>query len=206
VVAKPFGVKTAHSAENWVRSSRYETVGVRGVSSVTRRGPTIAVIAGLLLAGLGIVAESPVVATFALGMTLVLLPAAVFIDLLRGGAETRAGAVKTVLVVSLFVCGVLVFADAQTLATAALGATILLLFATGFAEGNLRAVWWAAVLVVSALTADILWQLDWDPFDRSDEYEPIAQFPFVLIGLPLLMALIAVGVAVRWLWRQLKHA
>jgi hypothetical protein len=147
-----------------------------------------------------------VVATFALGATLVLVPAAVFMDLLRGDPLTRAGAVKTVRVVGLFVCGVLVFADAQTLATAALGATILLLVAMGFVEGNLRAVWWAAVLVASALTADVLWQLDWDPFDRSDDYEPIAQFPFVLIGLPLLMALIAAGVAVRWLWRQLKHA
>jgi hypothetical protein len=173
---------------------------------VTRRGPTIAVIAGLLLAALGIVAESQVVASIAVGATLVLLPTAVFMDLARGGAKTRARAVKALLIVSLFVCGVLVFADAQTLATGALGATILLLFATGFVEGNLRAVWWAAVLVMSALTADILWQLDWDPFDRSDEYEPIAQFPFVLLGVPLLMAFIATGVAVRWLWRQLKHA
>ena len=172
---------------------------------MTRRGPTIAVIAGLLLTALGIVAESQVVATVALGAALVLLPAAVFMELVRGSAPTRARAVRTVLVVSLFVCGVLVFADAQTLATAALGATILLLFATGFVEGNLRAVWRAAVLLMSALTADLLWQLDWDPFDRSDEYEPIAQFPFVLLGVPLLMALIAVGVAARWLWRQLKH-
>ena len=173
---------------------------------MTARAPTTAVIAGLLLAALGIVAESGVVATVALGATLVLLPAALFMALVRGGAPMRAGIVRTVLVVSLFVCGVLLFADAQTLATAALGATILLLLATGFVEGNLRAVWWAAVLVTSALTADILWLLDWDPFDRSEDYEPIAQFPFVLIGLPLLMAVIAAGVAVRWLWRQLKHA
>jgi hypothetical protein len=170
------------------------------------RGPKIAVIAALLLAALGIVAESQVVAVFGLGAMLVLLPAAVFMDLVPGGAVTRAKAVRTVLVVSLYVCGVLVFADTQTLATAALGATILLLFATGFAEGNLRAVLWAAVLVMSALTADILWLLDWDPFDRSDDYEPIAQFPFLLIGLPLLMAFIAAGVAIRWLWRQLRHA
>jgi hypothetical protein len=173
---------------------------------MTHRAPKTAVIAGLLLAAVGIVAESQVVATFALGATLVLLPAAVFTDLLRGGAPTRAGAVKTVLVVSLFLCGVLVLADAQTLATAALVATILLLFATGFVDGDLRAVWWAAVPVMSALTADVLWQLDWDPFDRSDDYEPIAQFPFVLVGLPLLTAIIGAGVAVRWLWRQRKHA
>jgi hypothetical protein len=167
------------------------------------RGPTAAVIAGLLLGALALIVESQAVSTLALGATLVLLPAAVVMELVRGGGPTRAGAVKTVLVVSLFVCGVLVFADAQTLAIAAFGATILLLVATGFLEGSVRAVWWAAVPVISALAADILWQLDWAPFDRSDQYEPIAQFPFVLIGVPLLMGLIAAGVAVRWLWRQL---
>jgi hypothetical protein len=170
---------------------------------MTARGPTAAVIAGLLLAALGLVVESQVVSAIALGAALVLVPAGVLMELLRGGAPTRAGAVKTVLVVSLFVCGVLVFADAQALAIAAFGATILLLFATGFVEGNVRAVWWAAVLVMSALTADILWLLDWAPFDRSDDYEGLAQFPFVLIGLPLPMGLIAAGVAVRWLSRQL---
>jgi len=170
------------------------------------RAATTAWIAGLLVAALGIVAESRAIATVALTATLLLLPAAVFKDLVRGGAQTKAGVVKTVLIVSLFVCGVLVFADAQTLATGALGATIVLLFATGFVDGHPRAVWWAAVLVLSAMTADILWQLDWDPFDRSDEYESIGQFPFVLIGLPLLMAFVAAGVAVRWLWRQLTHA
>jgi hypothetical protein len=193
----------AHSARNRVRSSRDETAGVRRVSQVTARGPTAAVIAGLLLAALALIVESQVVSTLALGGMLVLLPAGVLMELVRGGAPTRSGAVKTVLVVSLFVCGVLVFADARALAIAAGGATILLLVATGLMEGNLRAVWWAAVLVLSAVTADILWQLDWAPFDRSDQYEPIAQFPFVLIGVPLLMGLIAAGVAARWLWRQL---
>jgi type IV secretory pathway TrbD component len=51
---------------------------------VTARGRATAVIAGLLLAAVGIVAESRVVASFALGATLVLLPAAVFMDLVRG--------------------------------------------------------------------------------------------------------------------------
>jgi hypothetical protein len=170
---------------------------------VTARGPTAAVIAGLLLAALALIVESQVVSTLALGGALVLLPGAVVMELVRGGAPTRAGAVKTVLVVSLFVCGVLVFADAQTLAIAAFGATILLLFATGFVEGDVRAVWWAAVLVMSAVTADILWLLDWAPFDRSDDYEGLAQFPFVLAGVPLLMGLVAAGVAARWLWRWL---
>jgi hypothetical protein len=112
---------------------------------------------------------------------------------------------KSALVVGLFGCGVLVFADHQTLATIAFGATIVLLLVVGFVEGHLRAVWWAALLLASALAADILWWLDWDPFDRSDDYEPIAQFPYVLIGLPIPMALIAAGVGARWLWRHVRH-
>ena len=153
-----------------------------------------------------VAAESRVIGTVVLGVTLALLPAAVYTDLIRGGAPTRVGVAKTVLVVSLFVSGVFVFADDETLAAAGLGATIVLLFATGFVEGRLRAVGWAWVLVISAFTGDALWQLDWDPFDRSDQYEPIGQFPFVVIGLPLLMVLIAAGVAARRLWRRLPLA
>ena len=173
---------------------------------MTAPGIRTAFMASLLFAALGVAAESRVVGTVALGLTLVLLPAAVFTDLIRGGAATRVGVARTVQVVGLFVCGVLVFADDETLSAVAFGATMVLLFAVGFAQGRLRAVWWATVLVMSALTADALWQLDWEPFDRSDQYEPIGQFPFVVIGLPLLMALIAAGVATRRLWRRLTHA
>jgi hypothetical protein len=114
--------------------------------------------------------------------------------------------VKTPSIAGLFGCGVLVFADDRTLAATAFGTTIALLLVVGFLEGHLRAVWWAVLLFASALVADILWWLDWDPFDRSDDYEPIAQFPFVLIGLPLPMVLIAAGVGARRLWRQAGHA
>lgn len=146
------------------------------------------------------------VAIIALGATLVLLPAALVIELVRRSNSTRPGAVKARHVVGSFVCGVLVFADDEALAAAAFAATIVLLLVIGFAEGHLRAVWWGAVFLASAIAADVLWRLDWDPFDRADEYEPIAQAPFVLLGLPLPMAVIAAGVAGRWLWRQLKHA
>ena len=170
------------------------------------RGAKVAVLAGLVAGGVALAAESQLVTTVALGATLVLLPAALLIELVWRGNLTRAGGVKTLHVVGLFVCGVLVFADEQTLAAIAIGATVVLLFAIGYVEGHFRAVWWAAVLLMSAIAADVLWQLDWDPFDRAGEYEPTAQAPFVLIGLPLPMAVVAAGVAARWLWRQLKHA
>ena len=170
------------------------------------RSARIALIAALVAGGVVLVVESQVVAIIALGATLVLLPAALVIELVRRGNSTRPGGVRALHVVGMFVCGVLVFADNHALAAAALAATIVLLLAIGFAEGHLRAVWWAAVLLGSAIAADVLWHFDWDPFDRADEYESVAQAPFVLIGLPLPMAVIAAGVAGRWLWRQLKHA
>jgi hypothetical protein len=51
----------------------------------------------------------------------------------------------------------------------------VVLFAIGFVEGRLRAVFWAAMLVASAFVADVLWQLDWEPFNRSHDYEAIPQ-------------------------------
>jgi hypothetical protein len=106
-----------------------------------------------VFAAFAVAAESRVVGTVALGVTLVLLPVAVYSDLIRGGAGTRGGVAKTVLVVSLFVSGVLVFADDETLAGAGAAATTVLLFATGFVEGRLRAVGWAWMLVIALLRA-----------------------------------------------------
>jgi hypothetical protein len=41
-----------------------------------------------------------------------------------------------------------------------------------------------------------------DPFDRSNHYEAIPASPFVLIGLPPPMAVVAAGVAARRLWHR----
>lgn len=108
----------------------------------------------------------------------------------------------------LFVAGVLVLADEPVLAWAALAAVLAMLLAIGFVEGRWRAVLWALVLVASAFTADVLWQIGWAPFDRSGEYEAIPQTPFVVIGVPLPMVVIALGVGARVLWRRLgpRHA
>lgn len=104
--------------------------------------------------------------------------------------------------VALLIAGVLVFADAAVVGLVGAAATIAMLFAIGFAERRLRAVAWAAILVASAFLADVLWLLDWEPFNRSGDYEAIAQTPFVLFGLPIPMAVIAFGVAIGALWRR----
>lgn len=106
--------------------------------------------------------------------------------------------------VSLFLAGVLVFCDAGAVAAAAFIATIAMLFAVGFVERRVGAVAWAAILVASAFFADFLWQLGWEPFNRSDDYEAIPQTPFVLIGLPIPMAVVAIGVGVGALWRRVR--
>ena len=104
----------------------------------------------------------------------------------------------------LLLAGVLVFSDVGALAWAGCAATVAMLFTVGFVERRLRAVAWAAILVVSACAADVLWQLDWALFDRSDDYEPLPQTPFVLIALPIPMAAIAVGVGSAALWRRIR--
>jgi len=106
--------------------------------------------------------------------------------------------------VALFVAGVLVFADAGAVAGVGFVATVALLFAIGFVDGRPRALAWAAMLVASAFAADVLWQLDWEPFNRSHDYEAIPQTPFVLIGLPIPMVVIAVGLGARALWRRIR--
>jgi hypothetical protein len=107
---------------------------------------------------------------------------------------------------ALFVGGVFVFADVGALAGIGMAVTVVSLFTIGFVEGRLRAVWWAAILVASALFADVLWQLDWEPFNRSDDYEALPQTPFVLIALPVPMAVIAAGIGARAIWRRTRSA
>jgi hypothetical protein len=105
--------------------------------------------------------------------------------------------------VSLLVAGVLVFADNDVLAWVGFACVVAILLIIGFVDARLRAVAWAAVLVASAVVADVLWQVDWELFNRSDDYEALPQTPFVLIGLPIPMAVIAVGVAARALWPRI---
>ena len=109
------------------------------------------------------------------------------------------------LVCGLFVAGVLLFADSLVVGGIGWVGTLILLIAIGFADGHLRAVAWAVVFLASALAADVLWLLEFAPFDRDADYEPIPQSPFILIALPIPMALIAIGVGIRWVWRRLSR-
>ncbi|WP_445149482.1 hypothetical protein [Baekduia sp. Peel2402] len=108
----------------------------------------------------------------------------------------RTLSTRSVLVAALLVSGVLIFADVGTLAVGGFAVTVGLLLAIGFHERRLTAALWAFVLVGSAVVADALWQANWEPFNRSDDYEAIPQTPFVLIGVPIPMVVILLGVAV----------
>ena len=108
--------------------------------------------------------------------------------------------------IALLLTGVLAFSDVRALAWAGFYAAIVTLVVIGFVERRLRAVAWAVILVASALVADVLWQLDWEPFNRSEDYEAIPQTPFVFIGLPIPMAIIALGVGAGALWRRIRFA
>jgi hypothetical protein len=151
-----------------------------------------ALIAGLVAFAVSLIAGPDVISMVALTVALLLLFASA-VMVLRSHILLLGG---------LFACGVLVFADADAVASAAFVATFPLLLAVGFTEGRLRAVWLASALLLSALAADVLWQIGWEPFDRSDDYEAIPQSPFVLIALPVPMAVIAAGVGLRALWRR----
>jgi len=104
----------------------------------------------------------------------------------------------------LLIAGILVFSDNDALAVAGFTGTVAMLFTVGFVERRFRAVAWAAILVASAFVADILWQIDLELFNRSDDYEAIPQTPYVFIGLPAPMVVIAVGVGAGALCRYIR--
>lgn len=112
---------------------------------------------------------------------------------------------RAVRAVVLVIAGVLMFSDVGALAVMGQLATVVTLVAIGVAEARMRAVAWALLFPVSALIADILWQLDVAPFDRSEEYEAIPQTPFAVLGLPIPMLLVAIGVLVAWGLRRRRR-
>jgi hypothetical protein len=72
------------------------------------------------------------------------------------------------------------------------------LVAGGYAWGRWKALLWLGTVpwVALALLSDVAWMTG--VWDRSDEYEPLPTTPFLVIfGLPILIGLVAFGVAVR---------
>jgi hypothetical protein len=73
-----------------------------------------------------------------------------------------------------------------------------LLAVGGYLWGRWKALVWLGAIpwVALALLSDIAWMTG--VWDRSDEYEPLPTTPFLVIfGLPILIGLVAFGVAVR---------
>ena len=74
----------------------------------------------------------------------------------------------------------------------------LLLVAGGYLWGRWKALLWLGTVpwIALALLSDIAWMTGL--WDRSDEYEPLPTTPFLVIfGLPILIGLVALGVAIR---------
>jgi hypothetical protein len=72
------------------------------------------------------------------------------------------------------------------------------LVAGGYAWGRWKALLWLGTVpwVTLALLSDAAWMTGL--WDRSEDYEPLPTTPFLVIfGLPVLIALVAFGVAVR---------
>ena len=74
----------------------------------------------------------------------------------------------------------------------------LMLVAGGYLWGRWKALLWLGTVpwVALALLSDIAWMTG--IWDRSEDYEPLPTTPFLVIfGLPILIGLVALGVAVR---------
>ena len=72
------------------------------------------------------------------------------------------------------------------------------LAAGGYLWGRWKALLWLGTVpwLALSLLSDAAWMTGL--WDRSDEYEPLPTTPFLVIfGLPVLIALVALGVALR---------
>jgi hypothetical protein len=79
---------------------------------------------------------------------------------------------------------------------------VVVLVVLGYLSGRWKSVLLALVLIPAALAAD--WLAFGAEVTRQDEYEPLPMTPFVVIGIPIPMLLIALGVAGRRL--RERHA
>jgi hypothetical protein len=92
--------------------------------------------------------------------------------------------------------------DSFELVIAALVALVVIVVAAGYRIGR----WWALLLalgtLLGALVSDVFWQLEWEPYDRAGEDEPLpATISAILVYAPAAAALLAAGVGARKLSR-----
>ena len=81
------------------------------------------------------------------------------------------------------------------------------LLAGGYAWGRWKALLWLGTVpwLALALLSDVAWMTG--VWDRSDEYEPLPTTPFLVIfGLPILVGLVALGVATRKAREAPRHS
>jgi hypothetical protein len=81
------------------------------------------------------------------------------------------------------------------------------LLAGGYAWGRWNALLWLGTVpwLALALLSDAAWMTG--VWDRSDEYEPLPTTPFLVIfGLPILVGLVALGVATRKAREAPRHS
>jgi hypothetical protein len=76
-------------------------------------------------------------------------------------------------------------------------AAVILLVGAGYAVGAWRALLLAVAVFAGLLASDVLWQLDWAPYDRAGEREPLPATFVAVFYVPVALLLIAAGVGVR---------
>jgi hypothetical protein len=87
--------------------------------------------------------------------------------------------------------------DVDAVSLAGLVAGVVLLLAAGYTIGGWRALLLSLAVIVGLLASDVLWELDWAPYDRADLREPLPATFSAVFYVPVAMVLIALGVAGR---------
>lgn len=105
---------------------------------------------------------------------------------------------------ALFAGGVAWMSGEVPFAYIGLCLVVVALLGLGYRAGSWKSVFFALILIPAALVADWLaFGLD---ITRQDEYEPLPTTPFVVIGMPIPMLLVALGVGGRRLRERRAQA
>jgi hypothetical protein len=99
--------------------------------------------------------------------------------------------------VAIALATLLLASDVGALVMTGVVAAVILLVAAGYAIGAWRALLLALAVFAGLLASDVLWQLDWAPYDRADEREPLPATFGIVFYVPIAPLLIAAGVGLR---------